>query len=348
MNKNGFVQIITHYHEINPQALKSLQALQSKYPYSEAIHAMIAKGASLQNGKSGKELTIAALYSTDRSILKSVLVEKASLKPAAKVLQKKTTEPTKTPSKTSSSTPKITTPTTRTPKPAAKASSSTVEKKKIAVVKQPVRKSPQEGVSSEEHEKEMDALRNELFLNLEELRKSKSYLMELFDHSDTVQPKGKKTSTSGKKKAEPKKSPKRKTVISSAKKETKTDSPASKQVKPVSTKSVKPKTPSDPIIDDSENNDDESIDNGTLNTLIENLENKRKEENQKADENGDQSDLSVPSVEFGDDLVSENLAKIMIKQGKKEKAIDIYKKLIWKFPQKKAYFASQIENLKEE
>jgi ABC-type Zn uptake system ZnuABC Zn-binding protein ZnuA len=37
----------------------------------------------------------------------------------------------------------------------------------------------------------------------------------------------------------------------------------------------------------------------------------------------------------------------MIKQGKHEKAIDIYKKLIWKFPQKKAYFATQIEELKK-
>jgi len=59
-----------------------------------------------------------------------------------------------------------------------------------------------------------------------------------------------------------------------------------------------------------------------------------------------QDDLSVPSVEFGDDLVSENLAKVLIKQGKKDKAIDIYKKLIWKYPQKKAYFASQIDSLK--
>jgi len=52
-------------------------------------------------------------------------------------------------------------------------------------------------------------------------------------------------------------------------------------------------------------------------------------------------------VEFGEGLVSENLAKIMIKQGKKSKAVDIYKKLIWKYPQKKAYFASQIESIKE-
>jgi tetratricopeptide (TPR) repeat protein len=61
----------------------------------------------------------------------------------------------------------------------------------------------------------------------------------------------------------------------------------------------------------------------------------------------DKQDLSLSSVKFRDDIISENLASIMVKQGKLEKAIDIYKKLIWKFPQKKAYFAAQIEALKK-
>ncbi len=58
-------------------------------------------------------------------------------------------------------------------------------------------------------------------------------------------------------------------------------------------------------------------------------------------------DLSERSTNFGDDLVSENLAIILLKQGKKERAIDIYKKLIWKSPQKKAYFAARIEEIKK-
>jgi len=59
-----------------------------------------------------------------------------------------------------------------------------------------------------------------------------------------------------------------------------------------------------------------------------------------------QVDLAEKSTSLSDDTVSENLASILRKQGKKEKAIDIYKKLIWKFPQKRAYFASLIEELK--
>lgn len=56
---------------------------------------------------------------------------------------------------------------------------------------------------------------------------------------------------------------------------------------------------------------------------------------------------TLKSGEFGDNIVSETLAEILVRQGKKEKAIEVYKKLIWKFPQKKAYFAAQIEDLRK-
>jgi hypothetical protein len=59
-------------------------------------------------------------------------------------------------------------------------------------------------------------------------------------------------------------------------------------------------------------------------------------------------DLSqVKAGEFGEHLVSETLVEILINQGKKERAIEVLKKLIWKFPQKKAYFAAQIEDLRK-
>lgn len=58
-------------------------------------------------------------------------------------------------------------------------------------------------------------------------------------------------------------------------------------------------------------------------------------------------DLSEKSLTYSENIISETLAQILIKQGKKEKAIEVLKKLIWKFPQKKAYFAAQIEDLKK-
>jgi len=58
-------------------------------------------------------------------------------------------------------------------------------------------------------------------------------------------------------------------------------------------------------------------------------------------------DLSEKSLIYNENIISETLVQILIKQGKNEKAIEVLKKLIWKFPQKKAYFAAQIEDLKQ-
>jgi hypothetical protein len=57
-------------------------------------------------------------------------------------------------------------------------------------------------------------------------------------------------------------------------------------------------------------------------------------------------DLSEASTSFSDQIISETLVEILIKQGKREKAIEVLKKLIWKIPQKKSTFAAQIEELK--
>jgi tetratricopeptide (TPR) repeat protein len=58
-------------------------------------------------------------------------------------------------------------------------------------------------------------------------------------------------------------------------------------------------------------------------------------------------DLTEKTDVFGENIVSETLVEILVNQGKKEKAIEMLKKLIWKFPQKKAYFAAQIDELKK-
>ncbi len=56
-------------------------------------------------------------------------------------------------------------------------------------------------------------------------------------------------------------------------------------------------------------------------------------------------DLSETSIR-PPEIISENLANILIKQGKVDKAIEIYEKLSLKFPEKSAYFASRIQDLK--
>jgi predicted Zn-dependent protease len=67
------------------------------------------------------------------------------------------------------------------------------------------------------------------------------------------------------------------------------------------------------------------------------------EENDEIPE--DVFEMAVNSIQKEDDLVSESLAEILVKQGKYDKAIDMYRKLSLRNPQKNAYFARKIEAL---
>ena len=59
-------------------------------------------------------------------------------------------------------------------------------------------------------------------------------------------------------------------------------------------------------------------------------------------------EMAVNSIRSEEDLVSESLAEIMIKQGKIDKAIEMYRKLSLRNPQKNTYFADKIEKLIKE
>ncbi|WP_299699854.1 tetratricopeptide repeat protein [uncultured Pontibacter sp.] len=58
-----------------------------------------------------------------------------------------------------------------------------------------------------------------------------------------------------------------------------------------------------------------------------------------------QEDLSLKSSKIKKGMASESLASIFLKQGKTKKALKIYEQLILKYPEKKSYFAEQIEKL---
>ena len=60
----------------------------------------------------------------------------------------------------------------------------------------------------------------------------------------------------------------------------------------------------------------------------------------------DIEDLADKSLLKDEAFETETLAKLMVRQGKLQRAEDIYKKLSLKFPEKSAYFATQIEKLK--
>lgn len=58
-----------------------------------------------------------------------------------------------------------------------------------------------------------------------------------------------------------------------------------------------------------------------------------------------QPDLSAHSTSLNEEIITENMALIYLKQKNYSRALDIYKKLELKFPEKSAYFAALIKNL---
>ena len=62
----------------------------------------------------------------------------------------------------------------------------------------------------------------------------------------------------------------------------------------------------------------------------------------------EQEDISLDSLKEPEDAITEALAAIYIAQGLYDKAMKIYEKLSLKYPEKRAYFAGQIEKIKNQ
>ncbi len=57
--------------------------------------------------------------------------------------------------------------------------------------------------------------------------------------------------------------------------------------------------------------------------------------------------MAVSSISREEGLISESLAEILVRQGKHEKAIEMYRKLSLRNPQKNAYFVGRIEQIQK-
>lgn len=95
----------------------------------------------------------------------------------------------------------------------------------------------------------------------------------------------------------------------------------------------------------SEKSKEEKKDQKALKTMWqkEKLAAAMEEENEEIPENV--FEMAVNSISREDDLASESLADIYIKQGKHDKAMDMYRKLSLRNPKKSAYFARKIEEI---
>ena len=68
---------------------------------------------------------------------------------------------------------------------------------------------------------------------------------------------------------------------------------------------------------------------------------------EKEDYNRNQKDISIETLTSENELMTETLAKIYLKQQKYKKAIDAFRILSLKYPEKNAFFADQIKKIKK-
>lgn len=323
VDKNNFVTLLQHYAESSLEEAEEIVSLKLTYPYSQLLRtlsAKVSKDHNLENHQT--ELQMAAVHAADRSVLKEII-------------------------------------------------SSTVEQ---PVVIQPAIDGVQtDGQSSQVHiepqkVKSVDGLQfdvaDEVMRDLEKLNSLKNNFEMLFVEYSEIQAKPGVASiapSNGSEQSSPpvtipkekSKKSKKERIIALAKSLNAEGKSAnsSNMVSEQTADSVD--GPSDDLIEEiriskleiTPENEKQKEQIALINHFIKTQPSITNSKDRSVQPIGDLN--PIKSGEFGDNIVSETLVEILIKQGKKDKAIEVLKKLIWKYPQKKAYFASQIEDLKK-
>jgi hypothetical protein len=339
VDKNQFLTLLMRYSGTSLEEAERIIALKSTYPYSQLLQSIAAK-VSKDHQLSNHELILqeAAIHASDRSVLKEIIsTEFESSSPTTSILNpEKNTDAERTPTET--------------------IQERRVESITVVTESAPVEKptyltyEPIDGVD----------IADQVLRDLETLNTLKHNFEMMFVEYTEVKPVDKQVRESTSvEKAPAAKSEKSKDSAKSRKERIVEMAKALQNPEPVENKEAPRKK--------------QAVKGHAQKELIDEIAITKKEiapENQRQKEQIDiinqfikispsissardrqpppSVDLNtVKSGEFGDNIVSETLVEILVKQGKKDKAVEVLKKLIWKYPQKKAYFASQIEDLKK-
>ena len=327
MERENFIEVLRHYSDSSEEEALRVLSLKESYPYCQLLHALAARVSQDHDFiNHSKELQLAAVYAADRTVLKDVMTldNLSATRPSATV------------------------------KPEVK---NVVGVATITVAKQPAVAAV---IADDTH-----SLADQVLSDLEKLHQLKHNFEQMFIDSapapkvipvisenkesvvDAVAAVSKESSSA----SDSSKSRKAR-IVELAK-----AMAAAKDGVPIEESTPKPKKKKDQP-------SESFLDEIASTKMALEPENEKQKEQLKIIEQfiktqpsisnskdkpmpppaGDLS--SIKTGEFNDNVVSETLVEILIKQGKKDKAIEVLKKLIWKFPQKKAYFAAQIEELK--
>ena len=315
MEKDRFNYLVRNYNSLTQQETAELRAEQDQYSYCQLIKNLIARGdQDNQTEMKDLSLTAAAVYSTDRSVLKQILSEPRGLRhedfsPIARNL-----EPIAAPTILEEVKPQVVEPIQVLPVVEALVSA---PEQIIKEIKEPVVVASIPSAVTADPNFDPDQALAKFIADLGPMREMKLKFEKALEEFQKVtsQPTAVTEPIAEKPKRKPRASKSNTEQLLNEIKTTK------KKVVPESQKQIEQIE----IIDQFIKSKPAMPKAGTpVQTEL---------------------DLSLDNDTYNENVVSETLALILIKQGKKEKAIEVLRKLIWKFPQKKAYFAAQIEDL---
>ncbi|MFP4088834.1 MAG: tetratricopeptide repeat protein [Cyclobacteriaceae bacterium] len=325
LNKQALINMMSYPNEISDREVDELNNILSEYPYFQLGHALLAKARhDKQTPDAYASLSHAAIYAPDRHMLRKLFYESLSIEKntlAASGTETPISEP-----ENINAQPEAPAVTTDLPVP---------EK-----YEPPLGEEESPDFSSDQVISS-DKVYQELQENLEQLRRNRNK----FDQED-------QDTEPGKKKIAEQNDDSNKQHLLQAERPRDEDEPAADQAEKGTT-AKEDNSPSSillqdlaherisPVLDVNQQRQNELIDR-FINSNVDLVQNIKK----NAASSGEHADLSSSSTEANDNLISENLADILLRQGKTEKAVEIYKKLIWKYPQKKTYFADKINQIK--
>ncbi|MTI38157.1 hypothetical protein E1140_01505, partial [Fulvivirga lutimaris] len=164
MNKQKFNSLIQNYNSIPDDDRQGLQELAKSFPYSQVIHTLVAKANHDAKAKNAaNSLNRAAMYATDRQILKEVILGGVA--------------------------PKIVAP-KKEPKPEQKPK---LDKNTSVQINQG--KQVHISISKTSFSQPADLLRNEVWADLEHLKESKAIYLDWLEKSEEEEVKAKKAPT---------------------------------------------------------------------------------------------------------------------------------------------------------
>jgi hypothetical protein len=323
VEKERFLHLAINYTALTVEESEELDSLQKRFPYSQIIHNLATKGAQDNQLKSATQLLhLSAVYTADRTVLKE-LITSARSERAEQPLLVVTPEATViTPTEVVVTKEKVVT---------GQEQIGNVDAAPVAASESAVEARPALEPSSLSGEE----LNNELMHDLDRLQQLKHDFEETvtafnnYTPSPALVPSGKRAGTTP---AET----------------TKKTSPIGQKKKPATELIIEP--PTEGLLEDIKSTRKQiQPENPRQKEQLEIIDQfiKKQPSITRANQAPDNGDLSDQNASLTDNIVSETLVDILLRQGKKDKAIEVLRKLIWKFPQKKSIFAAQIEVLKK-